>query len=287
METAVVEYPMDWKEYELVDSGDGMKLEKFNGYTVARPDPRAIWKQTTPHEWEKADARFNRTSATEGRWEIRRQPPSPWNVTYNNLTFVLRPTSFKHVGVFPEQAVNWNWIKEKIHGDAIKVLNLFAYTGGATLAALAAGALVTHVDSVKSAIDWANENVAASRLKGKPVRWIEEDVMKFVTREAKRGNAYDGVILDPPRFGRGTKGEVWKIEEDLPGLLEEIKKIVSPTPRFILLNAYTADLSPLVLHHVLTDLTKDGKITFGELALQESSAGRLLPSGLFARWSHQ
>lgn len=287
MTMPIIESPADWKEYELIDSGEGMKLERFNSYTVARPDPRAIWKKTNAALWEKADAEFVRTSATEGNWNIKKNPPSPWAVSYQGLTFILKPTSFKHVGVFPEQATNWQWLGSQIHGDNIKVLNLFAYTGGATMAAAKAGATVTHVDSVKSAIDWANENIAASGLKDKPVRWIEEDAMKFVMREAKRGNTYDGIILDPPRFGRGTKGEVWKIEEDLPKLLTEIKKIVSPNLRFILLNAYTADLSPLVLHHVLRDFIKGGVITFGELALAESAGKRLLPSGIFARWSKE
>jgi len=278
METITIETPTDWKEYELIDSGDGMKLEKFNGYTVARPDPRAIWKPTKP-DWN-ADAMF-----TEDHWETKKSPPSPWTVSYKKLTFTLRPTSFKHVGVFPEQATNWNWITEQIHGDNIKILNLFAYTGGATMAAAAAGATVTHVDASKSTIDWAHENVIASELKDTPIRWIEEDAMKFVTREAKRGNTYDGIILDPPRFGHGTKGELWKIEEDLPKLLIEIKKILAPQPRFILLNAYTADLSPLVLHHLLADIMKGGTVTFGELALEESTGKRLLPNGIFARWS--
>lgn len=280
MTTITVEYPTDWKEYELIDSGEGMKLERFGPYIVARPDPRAIWNKSDPTVWDKADAQFR-----EDAWNIKKNPPVPWRVSYKNFTFTLRPTSFKHVGLFPEQAANWNWLAEQIHGDNLKILNLFAYTGGATLASAAAGATVTHVDAVKSAIDWASENVAASNLKGKPIRWIEEDAYKFVLREAKRGNVYDGIILDPPRFGRGTKGEVWKIEEDLPKLLTEIKKILSPHPRFILLNAYTADLSPLVLHHIIADITTGGTITFGELALQESVGKRLLPSGIFARWS--
>ncbi len=277
MESTTLEYPTDWKDYELIDSGDGMKLERFGSYTVARPDPRAIWTRSDAKRWKMADATF-----VEDQWNIKKQPPSPWKVSYNGLTFVLRPTSFKHVGVFPEQAVNWQWIEKQIHGDPIKVLNLFAYTGGATMAAARAGAHVTHVDAVRSAIDWANENATASGLKEKPIRWIEEDAYKFVAREAKRANTYEGIILDPPRFGRGSKGEVWKIEEDLPKLLNEIKKIIKP--RFILLNAYTADLSPLVLHHLLAGLVP-GEITFGELALQESTGKRLLPSGIFARLS--
>lgn len=277
-----LEYPTDWKDYELIDSGEGMKLERFGGYTVARPDPRAIWKKSDEKTWDTADASF-----VEDTWNIKKNPPAPWSISYDDLTFVLRPTSFKHVGVFPEQAVNWQWIEKQVRGDSINILNLFAYTGGATMAAAKKGATVTHVDAAKSAIDWANENVKASGLTGKPIRWIEEDAYKFVTREAKRGKTYDGIILDPPRFGRGSKGEVWKIEEDLPKLLSAVSHILSPNPRFILVNAYTADLSPLVLHHVLKDLTKDGKITFGELTLQESVGKRLLPSGIFARWARE
>lgn len=277
MEHPLITFPSDWKDYELIDSGDTMKLERFGAYAVARPDPRALWKPTTP-DWN-ADAKF-----VHDTWDITHAPPDPWRISYKQLVFTLRPTSFKHVGVFPEQAVNWNWLEQIIHGDNLKVLNLFAYTGGATLAAASAGATVTHVDAAKSTIDWAHENVIASGLKDKPIRWIEEDAMKFVMREAKRGNTYDGVILDPPRFGRGSKGELWKIEEDLPKLLAEIKKILSPHPRFILLNAYTADLSPLVLRHLLTDWVR-GPIEFGELTLKESLGGRLLPSGIFARWS--
>ncbi len=258
-------YPTDWTDYELLDSGGGLKLERFGSYTLSRADPRAIWKPRTQH------------------WTSDKLPDR-WNISYKNLTFILKPTQFKHVGVFPEQATNWNWIAEHIHGEQMKVLNLFAYTGGATLAAAAAGAQVTHVDAVKSAINWANENVAASGLKGKPIRWIEEDAYKFVVREAKRGNTYDAVILDPPRFGRGSKGEVWKIEENLPKLLSALAQLLHK-PKFILLNAYTADLSPLVLHHLLADMVGDTDIEFGELALKESSGGRLLPSGIFARMS--
>jgi len=255
-------YPTDWKEYELIDSGDNMKLERFGAYTIARTDPRALWQPKTQN------------------WTSDKLPDS-WKISYKHLTFILKPTSFKHVGIFPEQAVNWDWLAHVSRG--LRVLNLFAYTGGATLAAAAAGANVTHVDALKSAITWANENVVASNLKGKPIRWIEEDALKFVLRETKRGNTYDGIILDPPRFGRGSKGEVWKIEEDLPKLILELKKITKP--KFILLNAYTADLSPLVLHHLLADWVH-GSIEFGELALKESSdRSRLLPSGLFARWS--
>lgn len=257
METLQIEFPIDWIDYELIDSGDGMKLERFGKYTIARTDPRAIWTPRTQ----------NWSSDT---------PPAKWNISYNHLTFILKPTQFKHVGIFPEQVVNWNWLKTIIDNKPLKILNLFAYTGGATMAAAAAGAQVTHVDAAGSAIDWAHENVRASNLSDKPIRWIEEDAMKFILREAKRGNSYDGIIMDPPRFGRGTKGEVWKLEDDLPKLLSACKNILSTNPAFILLNAYTADLSSIAIGNLLE--THE----FGELALRDSF-GTLLPSGIFAR----
>ena len=258
MDTLSIEYPKDWKDYELIDSGDGMKLERFGQFRVARTDPRAIWK---PHTHN---------------WTSDKLPPH-WNISYKHLTFVLKPTQFKHVGVFPEQAVNWNWLTKTIDGRSLNVLNLFAYTGGATMAAAASGARVTHVDAVKSAIDWAHENIRASKLETKPIRWIEEDAYKFVLREARRGNTYDGIIMDPPRFGRGTKGEVWKLEDDLPKLVDACRNILSSKPAFFLLNAYTADLSSISIGNLL------GTTSFGELALRDSS-GRLLPNGIFARW---
>ncbi len=288
MEDITISYPTDWTDYELIDSGRGMKLERFGDYVVARPDPRALWDQHAPHLWEKTDAHYERTNATEGLWHITNPPPNPWIIGYQHLKFILKPTSFKHVGVFPEQATNWQWMASQIQGNPLKILNLFAYTGGATMAAAAAGGHVTHVDSIKSTITWARENVEGSGLQDKPIRWIEDDAYKFVVKEGKRGALYDGIIMDPPRFGRGTKGEIWKIEEDLPKLLTALKAILSPSPKFILLNAYTADLSSLVVRHVLEDLMKDygGKVSFGELTVQESQGKRLLPSGIFARWTH-
>lgn len=277
MDTLRIEFPVDWSDYELIDSGDGEKLERFGTYTLVRPDPRALWSKSDPTKWETADAKYIRTDNKSGQWETKHTPPSSWVVRYQQLVFTLRPTEFKHVGVFPEQSVNWNWLDKTIANRPLKILNLFAYTGGATMAAAIAGAHVTHVDAVKSAIDWAHENVRASGLENKPIRWIEEDAYKFVQREKKRGNTYEGIILDPPRFGRGTKGEVWKLEDDLLKLLNACKEILSTTPAFILLNAYTADLSSIALGNLLDTRT------FGELALKESTGGRLLPSGIFAR----
>lgn len=281
-------YPTDWKTYELLDSGKGEKLERFDQYTVIRPDPRILWKKSQPKElWDKADATYQRSDPTSGSWHYRQPPPSPWTLTYEHLSFLLKPTSFKHVGIFPEQAVNWDWLAKTIANRPLRVLNLFAYTGGATLAATAAGAQVTHVDAAKSTIAWARENAKLSGLDKHPVRWIEDDAYKFVLREAKRSNTYDGIILDPPRFGRGTKGEVWKIEVDLPKLLTACRTILSKTPQFFLINAYTADLSALVMHQLLTDIMQEsvGIHTCGELALKESGSGRLVPNGIFARWN--
>jgi len=261
-----IEYPTDWKDYELIDSGQGEKLERFGPNTIARSDPRALWQKRAPDQWSIA----------------RPLPPNPFRISYKKLTFILRATEFKHVGIFPEQAINWNWISQH---RPLNVLNLFAYTGAATLAAASTGAHVTHVDSVRSTITWARENAAASNLRSTPIRWIEEDAYKFVLREGRRGSTYDAIIMDPPRFGRGSKGEVWKVEEDLPKLIDACKTILSQKPTFFLINAYTADFSSLVLHHMLGGIMDWGKLEHGELALKETVGGRLLPNGIFARWS--
>jgi len=280
--------PSDWKDYELIDCGDGAKLERFGSYVISRPDPRAVWQRLAPPDiWNHAHAAFVRTTKDEGHWQVQTPPPADWSVRYKDMVFTLKPTSFKHVGVFPEQAVNWDWMRDAIAGSKSNVLNLFAYTGGASMAAAFAGALVTHVDSSRGTVDWAKKNAAASGLSDKSIRWIIDDAYKFALREARRGNTYDGIILDPPRFGRGTKGEIWKIEEDLPKLLAVVRSLLSPRPRFILINAYTADLSGLVIANLLSDLTSElgGRITSGELALQATAGDRLLPNGIFARWS--
>ncbi len=280
--------PSDWKDYELIDCGDGAKLERFGSYIISRPDPRAVWQRLAPPDvWNHVHAAFVRTTKDEGHWQVQTPPPADWSVRYKDMVFTLKPTSFKHVGVFPEQAVNWKWMRDAIAGSKSNVLNLFAYTGGASMAAALEGALVTHVDSSRGTVDWAKKNAAASGLSDKSIRWIIDDAYKFALREARRGNTYDGIILDPPRFGRGTKGEIWKIEEDLPKLLAVVRSLLSPRPRFILINAYTADLSGLVIANLLSDLTRElgGRITSGELALQATAGDRLLPNGIFARWS--
>lgn len=287
MQSIHIEYPTDWNEYELLDSGNGLKLEQFAGYTISRPDPRILWQPTlSEQEWKNAHASYIRSSLTEGHWQVRSAPPQPWLLHFDRMTMKLAPTQFKHIGIFPEQAVNWRWLSNVIGSKPIKILNLFAYTGGGTLASALAGASVTHVDSVKSVIGWAKENARLSHVPERSIRWIEEDTYKFVLREQRRGSSYDGIILDPPRFGRGTKGEVWKLEIDLPRLLSTCKSILSNSPKFFLINAYTADISSVVLGNMVEDLLGSfgGSIQYGELAIKEKSRGRLLPSGIFARW---
>lgn len=285
--TITVLTPDDWKDYELLDSGNGSKLERFGSYVIARPDPRALWQPSQPKElWERADAKYVRTSDTSGDWQIVRAPPADWHIQYDNILLALKPTSFKHVGVFPEQAANWRWISDTIAGRPLNILNLFAYTGAATLIAASAGATVTHVDASKPSIAWAKENASLSSLSKSPIRWILDDAYKFVLRETRRGVTYDGIIMDPPRFGRGAHGEVWKFEDDVPKLISACRSILAPKPALFLLNAYTADISSLVLSHLTQDLMgmTHGTLESGELALQDKT-GRLLPNGIFARWA--
>ncbi len=279
-------YANDWTEYALLDSGNGEKLEEFAGYTIIRPDPRVIWKPKQPSSlWDKADAHFIRTDNEHGNWRVMKDPPNPWTLRYHDYQFVLHPTDFKHVGIFPEQAYNWSWMQSIIQPKN-SILNLFGYTGAATVTCCKAGAHVTHVDSSKPSITWAHENCTKNNIPIEQTRWIAEDVVKFVAREANRGNTYDGIILDPPRFGRGAKGEVWKLANDLPNLLSSIKNILSKAPAFILLNAYTADLSSIALTNLMEELflPLGGSITNGELTTKEKHTERLLPQGSFVRW---
>lgn len=274
-----------WKDYELLDSGENQKLERWGQFVTIRPDPRAIWQKSDPKSWNMAQGIFAED------WNFKDTPPKPWLISYNKIRFVLKPTEFKHTGVFPEQAVNWEWIANQVSRfktqDSIKVLNLFAYTGGATMAAALAGAHVTHVDASRPAMMWASENASLSKIPKDRIRWIQDDCLKFVNREIKRGVKYEGIIMDPPRFGRGMKGEVWKLLEDLPILVSACKQILSPNPLFWLINAYTADMSSLVLSNLLAGTVRDlgGTTEAGELGLKESVGGRLLPAGLFSRWS--
>jgi len=271
-----------WRDYELLDSGNGEKLERFGGFIVTRPEPRIIWNKKSEDLWKKAEGIF-----TGEEWRFSSSPPTEWKISYDKMVFNLKPTEFKHVGVFPEQAVNWDWItqilKSQGKGHDKKVLNLFAYTGGATMAAAMAGAQVTHVDSSRPAMMWASENAKLSRIAKDSIRWIQDDAIKFVQREIRRGAKYDGIIMDPPRFGRGVSGEVWKLENNLPKLAHACREILSETPLFFLINAYTADLSHLAVENLLTDVMKEN-VESGELGLKESVGGRILPAGIFARW---
>lgn len=281
--------PNEWKEYELLDAGDEEKLERFGKFTVVRPEPQALWKRTLPQsEWNKADAMYQRSSTGGGKWMYQRSFPQQLILHWEQLSFVIKPTGFKHMGIFPEQAAFWKWIQQTISSAQrpIKVLNLFAYTGGSTVAALSAGAQVTHVDSSKEIITWAHENVKQSGLEGKPVRWIIDDVLKFIKREVKRGVTYDAIIMDPPKFGRGSSGQVWKIEEDLPVLIQLCEQVLSAHPLFFLMNLYTTDYSALTLQNQLSDIFhhKKGIVDCGELVLSVSASKKLLSTGVYARW---
>ncbi len=275
-------------DYELLDSGEGQKLERFGKMVLARPDPQALWPKRLPQKtWGNADGTFD---TTERSWKFKGGAERQWAIEFADLKFVIRPSAFKHVGIFPEQKPNWQWMGEKIKaaGRKVSVLNLFGYTGGATLTAAAAGAEVAHLDASKAAIGWARENAALSGLSDKPVRWILDDARIFVKREIKRGRHYDGIILDPPAFGRGPKGEVWKIEDDFLELLDLCKQALSPEPLFFLVNGYASGYSALGYANALSSLF-DGlfaTLEAGELALVETADnGRLLPAGIFARLS--
>ncbi len=275
-------------DYELIDSGNGEKLERYGKYVLRRPDPQALWNKTLSEtEWKKADANFD---ATKKVWKKNdKEMRNDWNVSFGNITFNISPTSFKHTGVFPEQEPNWNWTNELIKkaGRPIKVLNLFGYTGGATVSALLAGAEVTHIDGSKAAITWAKENAVLSGVDKKQVRWLIDDARKFVMREIKRGGKYDAIIMDPPAFGRGGKGEIWKIETDLLELLRDCSQILSDNPLFFLINGYASGYSGTAYYNLIKPVFEKygGEFEYGELAIEESYAGRLLPCGIFARWS--
>lgn len=275
-------------EYELIDSGGEEKLERFGGYVLARPDPQALWEKGLPEsQWKEAHAWYER-KGKNGEWHVTADLPQEWQIEYANLTFLIRPTSFKHVGLFPEQRVNWDWMSRKLtERPGAEVLNLFAYTGGATLAALRAGAAVTHLDASKSAVEWAKKNAELSGVSDKPVRWIVDDTMRFVERELKRGAKYDGIILDPPSFGHGPKDELWKIEEDLVPLMKLCKELLTSTPLFVVMNGYASGYSHFAFEHLLEPLQKihGGTVDGGELTIPETASGRLLPAGIFARYS--
>jgi len=278
-----------WKDYELIDTSKGEKLERWGDYFLIRPDPQVIWD--TPRVlkgWKKRNAHYHRSKQGGGEWEFF-DLPKQWSIRYQELTFQIKPFNFKHTGLFPEQAVNWDWFSDKIKkaGRPVKILNLFAYTGGATLAAAAAGAQVTHVDASKGMVTWAKENAIASGLKEAPIRWLVDDCIKFVQREIRRGNFYDGIIMDPPSYGRGPKGELWKIEEEIFPFIQLCTKVLTNTPLFFLVNSYTTGLAPAVLSYMLgLELKKfGGTVEAGEVGLPVSSNGLVLPCGASGRWS--
>ena len=277
-----------WQDFELIDCSKGEKLERWGRFYLVRPDPQAIWD--TPRSdarWNMRDARYRRSQTGGGAWDKGGLPAS-WKINYGELTFNVKPMNFKHTGLFPEQAVNWDWFGNKIRnaGRPVKVLNLFAYTGGATLAAAAAGASVTHVDASKGMVTWAKENAVASGLGDAPIRWLVDDCVKFVEREIRRGNHYDAIIMDPPSYGRGPKGEIWKIEDCIHDLIKLCTKILSDEPLFFLINSYTTGLAPAVLTYMLsTELKKfGGHVDSQEIGLPVSSNGLVLPCGASGRW---
>ena len=274
-----------WADYELIDTADGERLERWGDVTLIRPDPQIIWKNNgSAAEWKTADARYIRSDKGGGAWDYRAQLPESWQISYKNLRFMVKPTGFKHTGLFPEQAVNWDYCGDMIRsaGRPINVLNLFAYTGGATLACAAAGAKVCHCDAVKGMVDWARGNAKLSGLGDKPVRWIVDDASKFIKREIRRGSRYDGIILDPPSYGRGTNGEMWKLEDCIYDLMEDITAILSDKPLFILLNSYTTGLSASVMTYLLQMTVGQRfniKITSDEIGLPVKQTGLPLPCG--------
>ena len=279
-----------WKDYEVIDCSGGEKLERWGDYILVRPDPQVIWNTEKKEKgWKKMNGHYHRSTKGGGEWEFF-DLPEQWSISYNDLKFQLKPFSFKHTGLFPEQAVNWDWFSEKIRnaGRPLKVLNLFAYTGGATLAAAAAGASVTHVDASKGMVTWAKENAVSSGLADAPIRWLVDDCVKFVEREIRRGNKYDGIIMDPPSYGRGPKGEIWKIEDSIHDFVKLCTQILSDDPVFFLLNSYTTGLAPAVLTYMIsTEIVPKfgGQVISDEIGLPVSSNGLVLPCGASGRWS--
>ena len=282
-----------WKDYELIDAADGERLERWGDILLIRPDPQILWK--TPRRsplWNKAHARYHRSHTGGGQWERLKPLPDVWEIGYGSLRFRLKPMGFKHTGLFPEQAVNWDamsaWIREA--GRPIRVLNLFGYTGGATLACTAAGAHVTHVDASKGMVAWGRENAAASGLADRPMRWLVDDCGKFVQREQRRGNTYDAILMDPPSYGRGPGGEVWKLEEQIYDLVEQCAALLSDRPLFFAINSYTTGLSPSVMQYILGTLVSPkhaGVLSADELGLPVTHSGLVLPCGATALWTER
>lgn len=287
----MIELAKNWEDYALLDTGHGERLEQWGPYTLIRPDPMIIWPPAEPEQWNRWDGKYHRSSKGGGRWEFRQKLPEEWVIKYQRLQFKVRPTNFKHTGLFPEQAANWAWASDLIRqrtqstGQAPKIINLFGYTGAATVAATEAGAEVCHVDAAKGMVQWCRENMALNGFAERPTRYLVEDCFRFVQREIRRERKYDGIILDPPSYGRGKKGEMWKLEDQLWGFLQEIVKLWSESPLFLLLNTYTAYLSPGVMQNLMEDATKGHgvKITSGEIGLPVLSGQRKLPCGAYVR----
>lgn len=276
----------EWPEYELLDSGEHQKLERFGTVVLARPETQAIWEKQKPEAWTAADAAFSFGEGGKGAWHKKPHMPEEWHIRWHDMQFVIKPTNFKHIGIFPEQASQWEWIAEQTAKlEAPKVLNLFGYTGAASIVAAQAGASVTHVDASKQALSWASENAQASELPADAIRWILDDALAFVKREVRRDAKYDGIILDPPAFGRGPKGEVWHIEEQLPELMRALRDILSDTPgSFLVLNGYAAGYTPLSFKQLVESTFGDVAGQFGELQLPEQGNDRLISSGIYARF---
>jgi 23S rRNA (cytosine1962-C5)-methyltransferase len=281
----------DWQDYELLDTGDGQALERLGSYTLIRPEPQAIWSRALPQSlWDSADAVMIPTGGEHGGyWEYHQPVEQPWTVGYKGLKCEIRLSKSRHIGVFPEQAPHWDWIEQQIRSASrqLRVINLFGYTGMATAAAARAGAHVTHVDASKHAVTWASHNLELSGLGDAPVRWLIEDARKYLKREAKRKSFYDGIILDPPKFGRGPSGKVWEYFEDISGLLEQCRRVLTKDPKFICLTSYAIQASALVPHQALQEIVKglSGSVTSGELVSVDKSQGRILSHALFSRWS--
>ncbi len=280
-----------WKDYEILDMANGEKLEKWGNIVLVRPDPQIIWKDKSfPKLWNSYNAKYNRSKTGGGSWEYKTRLPENWQIKYNGLTFNIKPMGFKHTGLFPEQAFNWDWMIDKIKSSnrEIKVLNLFAYTGGASVACLSAGASVCHVDSSKGMVSWAKENVLSSGLQDKRIRYIVDDVQKFLEREIRRGNKYDAIIMDPPSYGRGTKGEIWQFEENISDLVKKSVEVLSEKPLFVLINSYTTGISSTVLENILRlNLKIGGEFSSGEIGLPMKNSKLILPCGIYARWEEQ
>ena len=283
-------FTTDFNDYELIDASDGERLERWKDIILIRPDPQVMWHSERKNPlWKNAHAKYHRSTSGGGHWETLKKVPGVWSVDFHDLTFRLKPMDFKHTGLFPEQAVNWELMGNLIKNAnrPIKVLNLFAYTGGATIACLKAGASVTHVDASKGMVSWAKENAVASKVDDRPVRWLVDDCLKFIAREIRRGNKYDGIVMDPPSYGRGPNGEVWKIEQQLDELLYSVAKILSDDALFFLLNSYSGGISPTIINYMVKNMVigkRGGEVTTDEIGLKITDKDLVLPCGCTTVW---